>query len=253
MSGSSPNPSEAEEGRSPQFEAIHSHGYRGDEGEGGDAVRRHNSMSIMEEDDRRELQRLATAITLQRHHSAAGLEGVERQATLPPSDPVLDPSSKSFDLSKWLRYFIRELQKEGFTLKSAGVAYQDLTVSGTGDAVQLQSTVYSMLTAPLRAGDIFSFKKKGYKPILHRFDGILNGGELLIVLGRPGSGCSTLLKTITGQLHGLHVDEKTTIHYNGIPQKEMINEFKGETTYNQEVRVSRAESLMTVQADWNSF
>jgi hypothetical protein len=246
MPGSSPSSSEDEEGHSPQYEAIHPHGYSGYEGEDGGEVERYNSTTIMDEDDRRELQRLASAITLQRRNSAAGLEGVERQETLPPSDPSLDPSSKSFDLSKWLRYFIHELQKEGLTIRTAGVAYKDLAVSGTGDALQLQSTVQSMLTAPLRIGEIFSFKKKEYKPILHRFDGILNGGELLIVLGRPGSGCSTLLKTITGQLHGLHMDEKTTIHYNGIPQKQMIKEFKGETTYNQEVRVSRAESLMAV-------
>ncbi|KAH6952434.1 ABC-2 type transporter-domain-containing protein [Ilyonectria sp. MPI-CAGE-AT-0026] len=82
---------------------------------------------------------------------------------------------------------------------------------------------------------MFSFKKKEHKPILHRYDGILDSRELLIVLGRPGSGCSTPLKTMTGQLHGLHVGEKSTISYNRIPQKEMIKEFKGETTYNQEV------------------
>ncbi|CRK34094.1 hypothetical protein BN1723_019978, partial [Verticillium longisporum] len=101
---------------------------------------------------------------------------------------------------------------------------------------QLQQTVASVLQAPLKLGEHFSFGKKEPKPILRSFNGLLNTGELLIVLGRPGSGCSTLLKTITGQLHGLHMDEKSVVHYNGIPQKEMMKEFKGETTYNQEVR-----------------
>jgi ATP-binding cassette subfamily G (WHITE) protein 2 (PDR) len=63
----------------------------------------------------------------------------------------------------------------------------------------------------------------------------MKSGEMLIVLGRPGSGCSTLLKTMTGEMHGLQVDEQSTIHYNGITQQQMMKEFKGEVVYNQEV------------------
>lgn len=55
-----------------------------------------------------------------------------------------------------------------------------------------------------------------------------------MVLGRPGSGCSTLLKALTGELNSLDTDD-SIIHYNGISQKQMIKEFKGETVYNQEV------------------
>lgn len=86
------------------------------------------------------------------------------------------------------------------------------------------------------------------------FNGLLKKGELLLVLGRPGSGCSTLLKSICGELHGLDLDKESTIHYNGkvlsalsiiyradqnllgIPQSRMVKEFKGEVVYNQEVR-----------------
>jgi energy-coupling factor transporter ATP-binding protein EcfA2 len=32
--------------------------------------------------------------------------------------------------------------------------------------------------------------------ILRDFDGLVKSGEMLVVLGRPGSGCSTFLKTI---------------------------------------------------------
>jgi ABC-type multidrug transport system ATPase subunit len=64
----------------------------------------------------------------------------------------------------------------------------------------------------------------------------LKSGELLAVLGRPGSGCSTFLKSICGELHGLKLGSKTNIHYNGAPQSQMSKEFKGEVIYNQEVR-----------------
>jgi ATP-binding cassette subfamily G (WHITE) protein 2 (PDR) len=82
---------------------------------------------------------------------------------------------------------------------------------------------------------MLSFGKKRPKQILHGFDGLIKGGELLIVLGRPGSGCSTLLKTLCGELHGLMLGSNSTIHYDGIPQKQMKKEFKGEAIYNQEV------------------
>jgi ATP-binding cassette subfamily G (WHITE) protein 2 (PDR) len=34
-------------------------------------------------------------------------------------------------------------------------------------------------------------------------------------LGRPGSGCSTFLKAISGDLYGLSLDPGSVINYNG--------------------------------------
>ncbi|KAF7554878.1 hypothetical protein G7Z17_g2591 [Cylindrodendrum hubeiense] len=192
-----------------------------------------NASMMLDEDERMELRRIATAMSQRRRASHATIP--ETDSTIGLVDLALDPESKSFDLAKWLQNTINELQAEGISLKQAGVAYQNLTVSGTGDALQLQQTVGSFLQAPLRLGEHFSFGKKEPKMILHKSDGILKSGELLIVLGRPGSGCSTLLKTMTGQLSGLNLSDESLIHYNGIPQKEMMKEFKGEATYNQEV------------------
>ncbi|SPO07283.1 probable ABC1 transport protein [Cephalotrichum gorgonifer] len=206
------------------------------------SFRRVNSVSIIDEDDRLELQRLASAISTRRRQSLATLP-----EALPPTayttaplpnagiDPALDPSSKSFDLGVWLRARISEMEGEGIELKQAGVAYSDLTVSGSGAAMRLQQTVGSLLMAPLRLGEHLSFGKRKPKTILKRFDGLLRSGELLIVLGRPGSGCSTLLKTMTGELSGLELSNESSINYNGVPQKEMMKEFKGEAVYNQEV------------------
>jgi ATP-binding cassette subfamily G (WHITE) protein 2 (PDR) len=117
-------------------------------------------------------------------------------------------------------------------MKKLSVVYRDLNVFGSGAALQLQKTVADVVMAPFRAGEYFG--KSERKQILHNFDGIIKAGELCVVLGRPGSGCSTLLKSLTGELHGLDTD-KSTIHYNGIPQSKMRKEFKDETVYNQEV------------------
>lgn len=198
--------------------------------------------SLIQTDERGELHRLAS--TLSRRVSDArhpefrrASTGLERITTIAENDSRLQPDSKDFDLSRWLKKVLHELRAEGVILKRTGIAYQNLNVSGTASALQLQNTVGSMLTSVLRPGEMFSLGKKEPKRILQNFDGLVKHGELLIVLGRPGSGCSTLLKTMTGQLHGLSVDEKSMISYDGISQKVMMKEFKGETPYNQEVCV----------------
>jgi ATP-binding cassette subfamily G (WHITE) protein 2 (PDR) len=149
-----------------------------------------------------------------------------------PGDPTVDPSSDSFDLSKFLRMFRHQIEGEGIQVKRLSVVFKKLNVFGSGRALQLQKTVADIPMAPFRLGEYFG--KSERKHILHDFDGIIKAGELCVVLGRPGSGCSTLLKALTGELQGLDTDE-SVIHYNGISQKRMNKEFRGEMVYNQEV------------------
>lgn len=52
--------------------------------------------------------------------------------------------------------------------------------------------------------------------ILRDFEGLVRSGELLVVLGKPGSGCSTLLKTISGETHGFYIGEGSNINYQGM-------------------------------------
>jgi ABC-type multidrug transport system fused ATPase/permease subunit len=189
---------------------------------------------MMEEEDRQELQRIATGISYHRRQSLATLPS--RIPDLHEEDPRLDPTDKAFDLAKWLPAFMHQLQEAGVGPRNSGVAFKNLSVYGSGAALQLQQTLGDFVQAPLRLGELLKSGKKEPKKILHRFDGLLRSGETLIVLGRPGSGCSTLLKTMTGELEGLSIGETSQIHYNGISQKDMMKEFKGETGYNQEVR-----------------
>ncbi|OTB05983.1 hypothetical protein M426DRAFT_55928 [Hypoxylon sp. CI-4A] len=146
----------------------------------------------------------------------------------------LNPEHEGFDIRKWLQLFTKGLEDQGHKGLRTGVVFKTLSISGSGEPVQFQQTVTDLLLQPLQLAKLFTRERKQRK-ILHNFNGLVNSGELLLVLGRPGSGCSTLLKALTGELQNLHVHDKSVIHYNGIPQKNMINEFKGELAYNQEV------------------
>jgi ABC-type glutathione transport system ATPase component len=195
---------------------------------------RRDTESMIRDTDKAELVRLATQLS-RRRSSVAVQPHVTSLGDIDENAPYMNPESESFDLSKWMRHFINQLQDEGVTAKHTGVSFRDLSVFGSGDAIQVQNTVASTLMAPLRLGEMFSFGEKKHKQILHGFNGLLRSGELLVVLGRPGSGCSTLLKSMCGELYGLKLGKDTKIHYDGIPQKQMKKEFKGEAIYNQEV------------------
>lgn len=195
----------------------------------------------MRPEDRAELSRIASNFPRRGTDSGvSGMESMERRDTLEDvelGDPVLDPNSDQFDHYKWARMMLKLMDKEGVPLrKSTGVVFENLNISGSGSALQYQNNVGSIPLAPFRPQEYLSFGNRvPQKQILRNFDGVLKTGELLIVLGRPGSGCSTLLKSLSGELHGLKVDKSSDIQYNGIPMEKMHKEFKGEVLYNQEV------------------
>ncbi|PSN63765.1 hypothetical protein BS50DRAFT_576389 [Corynespora cassiicola Philippines] len=186
-------------------------------------LRRKSTTATIPDSDIRELQQIFTTLS-------------QRQSTMANfGDSRVDPLHPDFDIAKFLKMFRNQLEDEGISMKKVGVVFKDLNVYGSGSALQLQQTVSDFLAAPFRIGENFSMGKKDRKHILRNFNGDIKSGELVIVLGRPGSGCSTLLKSLCGELHGLEKDESSLIAYNGIPQEKMMKEFKGEAIYNQEV------------------
>lgn len=98
----------------------------------------------------------------------------------------------------------------------AGVAFRNLNVHGFGTTTDYQKTFANYPLACLSfLGILFGRVRKSRIDILREFDGLVSCGELLLVLGRPGSGCTTFLKTLAGHTHGLHVDQGSEIGYQG--------------------------------------
>ncbi|WEW57604.1 GTPase-activating protein [Emydomyces testavorans] len=155
-----------------------------------------------------------------------------RRDNIGGGDPAVDPTKPEFNLYKWTQMYMKLIKDSGIKSPRTGVTFKDLSVSGSGAAMHYQNTVLSPLMVPFRLRE--HFRKKSEKLILRNFNGDLKVGEMLIVLGRPGSGCSTFLKTISGELHGLRKKEGSIIHYNGIPQDIFSKEFRGEAIYSAE-------------------
>lgn len=97
-----------------------------------------------------------------------------------------------------------------------GVAFRDLNVFGQypGDTFQ-QSAASLILTIPQKLLSLLQWRITPRSHILHDFNGVVGRGDMVLVLGRPGSGCSTFLKALTGDMPGLHIDRSSKILYNG--------------------------------------
>lgn len=157
-------------------------------------------------------------------------------ASYAKDDPRLDPNNPAFDHRRWAHMALRTLNNSGIPPPRQGVVFTNLRISGSGSVLQVQETLVSQLTAPFRkAARLLSGQKPSRRQILHDFDGLLESGELLLVLGRPGSGCSTFLKTICGHLGGLTLEPESQINYEEISLKDMVKHYRGEVAYNKEV------------------
>lgn len=155
-------------------------------------------------------------------------------------NPLLDPSSGKFSARAWTKNLvgIQSRDPERYPGRTAGVAYKNLSAHGFGNPTDYQKTFGNYpLEAPSLFKRLIGQQQQTKIQILRDFDGLIKSGEMLVVLGRPGSGCSTLLKTISGEVDGFFVGDGTYINYQGIPMKTMHKDFRGEAIYQAEVDV----------------
>ena len=156
-----------------------------------------------------------------------------------PQGSLCDPASENFSAKAWISNLAGFISKEPqrYLVRTLGVSFRHLNVSGFGTPTDYQKTVGNI---PLELGVIFRWlmgTRKHQIQILKDFNGVIRSGEMLLVLGRPGSGCSTLLKSLSGDNHGLVVDARSNINYQGIPADQMHKQFRGESIYMAETDV----------------
>ncbi|KAF4877777.1 ZEB2-regulated ABC transporter 1 [Colletotrichum siamense] len=172
---------------------------------------------------------------LARRLTSASHPGGQGHSLFPePSDKTLNPNSPEFDARKWAAEFYR-IQTQallGNAPNTAGLAFKDLQVYGLGTTMDYQKTVGNFV---LEAASLFSPSKRQQRiDILHGLEGVVQSGEMLAVLGPPGSGCTTLLKTIAGDTHGFYIADGATLNYQGISPEDMRTSFRGEAIYTAE-------------------
>ncbi|KAJ6436823.1 ATP-binding cassette, subfamily G (WHITE), member 2, PDR [Purpureocillium lavendulum] len=142
-------------------------------------------------------------IALAKSISAGGSRDHDGRAVNPfvgSENPQLDPNSSQFSVRAWLQAVmnIASRDPERYPKGVAGVAYRNLSTHGVGQFMDYQKTFGNYLL------------------------GLING-------------CSTFLKTISGETDGFHVGEDSYLNYQGIPNETMHKDFRGECIYQAEV------------------
>ncbi|KAK1638063.1 ABC-transporter extracellular N-terminal-domain-containing protein, partial [Colletotrichum phormii] len=146
----------------------------------------------------------------------------------------LDPFGDNFDAREWAKSFYR-LRSDSCEVRKAGVAFRKLNVSGYGSDTAFQTTVGNAWWLKAAGGmrGLLRIKRQQVR-ILHDLEGVVNDGEMLCVLGPPGSGCSTFLRTMAGDTQGTQVAEDSYLNYRGVSADEMKRYFKGDAIYTAE-------------------
>jgi ABC-type multidrug transport system fused ATPase/permease subunit len=134
----------------------------------------------------------------------------------------------------------RQEQSEDEKTRHVGVVFKHLTVKGMGLGAALQPTIGDpFLALPRLVQGLFAGKGRGAagKPptrtIIDDFSGCIRPGEMLLVLGRPGAGCSTFLKVLANQRFGF-TSVEGEVAYGGTDAKIMAKDYRGEVVYNPE-------------------
>lgn len=151
-------------------------------------------------------------------------------------DPRLDPNSDSFSSEFWIKNMRKMTYSDPdyFKPSSLSVIYKNLRCYGHAVGSDYQPTFGNSplkgLTQAIRKFDK-NYQKSNEFDILKSMDGIVPTGKLTVVLGRPGAGCSTFLKTIASQTYGFHVGEESIISYDGLTPQEIERHFRGDVVY----------------------
>jgi ATPase subunit of ABC transporter with duplicated ATPase domains len=158
----------------------------------------------------RTIHKLASRIS--RHTVASDTTRPYNDIFHPLPGSNLDPQSSSFDTRAWVEALVRYESEdlESGRRRKSGVSFRNLDVYGFGMSTDYQKSVGNSILS------LMTQRRKRRIDILHGLEGLVNAGEMLLVLGPPGSGCSTLLKTIAGKMEGLFLGDEVMMNYRGM-------------------------------------
>lgn len=155
-----------------------------------------------------------------------------------PNSP-LNPHSEKFSARAWARNVAQAAKESGQGFRRVGICFQNLNVFGYGTPTDFQKDVANVwLALPSMARRMFcSTADQTRIDILRQFDGLIRPGEMCVVLGPPGSGCSTLLKSLSGDTDGIYVEKDSYFNYHGLSAQEMHSYHRGDAIYTAEIDV----------------
>ncbi|KAJ5669202.1 hypothetical protein N7462_010272 [Penicillium macrosclerotiorum] len=119
--------------------------------------------------------------------------------------------------------------------RSLGIIFSNVTAlgrqGGSQNVTDLQKILSSIVAWPIKVAHQLT---KGDAPpsstIVEDISGVLFPGEMMLVLGRPGAGCSTVLRLLANQRESFE-DVHGTVQYGGLSSAEMEQHYRSEALY----------------------
>ncbi|KAK0725877.1 ABC-2 type transporter-domain-containing protein [Lasiosphaeris hirsuta] len=186
-------------------------------------------------------QRIASRVS-GRRPTTAGVADEEEDET--DVDEESQEERDDFHLEQFMRDGHLEKRTEaGESTKKLGVVFKNLTVKGIGGNASFVRTLphaiigtfgpdlYKILSGWIPALRMGS--QGELRTLIHDFTGVVRHGEMMLVLGRPGSGCSTFLRVIANN-RGSYASVEGDVSYSGISAAEADRHYRGEVVYNGE-------------------
>jgi ABC-type glutathione transport system ATPase component len=153
----------------------------------------------------------------------------------PSTDPSLNekPDPKSTETSSIkaeVQHFQTRLHTSTSKPKKLGVTWRDLTVKGVSNEALFNENVLSQF---LPFGK--SSKNIPHKTIIDTSFGCVKPGEMLLVLGRPGAGCTTLLSMLSNRRLG-YAEIDGDVSFGAMSSSE-AEQFRGQIVMNTEEEI----------------
>ncbi|KAL8801081.1 MAG: hypothetical protein Q9182_004720 [Xanthomendoza sp. 2 TL-2023] len=132
---------------------------------------------------------------------------------------------------------------EGQSAKKVGVVFKNLTVKGTGSTTTSAKTLPDAILGTF-GPDLYRIVSRFVpalqernagetRTLINDFTGVVRDGEMMLVLGRPGSGCTSFLKALSNK-RGEYAAVTGDVTYGGISAAEQHKHYRGEVNYNPE-------------------
>ncbi|SCU98125.1 LAMI_0F13146g1_1 [Lachancea mirantina] len=146
-------------------------------------------------------------------------------------------ADQEFDAEAIFKLFVRDAKDQGIHIRKAGVIAENVTVTAPDLSSAEGKTFGDILMLPKTiAKGIRQARNTKLRDIVSDVNLLARPGEMVLVLGRPGAGCSTILKTVACEIKS-YKEVRGSISYDGVSQKDMIKKYKRDCIYNGEMDV----------------
>ncbi|TVY47802.1 Protein SNQ2 [Lachnellula occidentalis] len=145
-------------------------------------------------------------------------------------DPYPISKADNWKLMPEVKMHHQQGQADNFKERKLGVTWKNLTVKGVGSGDSFNENVFSQANVSQLIKE--ARHKVPLNTIIDNSHGCVKPGEMLLVLGRPGSGCTSLLKMLANYRDG-YAEVSGDVKFGSMDHKEAKN-YRGQIVMNTE-------------------